>query len=60
MTLGADGQHVIVKVEVDILLIEAGQIRLKGVAVAIVLDIRLELFKGGLKERRIEEVPFKL
>ena len=50
MALGVDGQYVVVQVEVDILLLEAGQIRLKGVTVSFVLDICLELVKRGLKE----------
>ena len=50
MTLGGDGQPVVGDVDVDVFLLEAGQIRFQNEAVAVLLDVGLELAQGVVGE----------
>ena len=50
MPLGGDGQTVVGHVDMDVLLLEAGQIRLEDEVVAVLLDVGLELAQGVVGE----------
>ena len=62
MSFGAYGEYVTVYVKMDVLLFKARQISFQFIAVALVLDISLELIKrAALKkaERRSKELLFE-
>ena len=58
MTLGADGQHVAVDIEVDVLLVEAGQIRFQLIMIALILDVGLE-FRQAVVAEEAERIAEK-
>ena len=63
MTFGTDGQDIVVYIKVDILFVKAGEIGLKLVMIALILDIGLEFIKHCVIEeceRICKKAVFKL
>ena len=56
MALGGDGQSAVLQVDVDVLLLKAGQIRFQHKGVAVIPDVGLK----GFQRMVTEEVSFQL